>query len=205
MYLKKLETKWNWVLICLLLALMSGCSQDAVKQQAESKKPAKPKVVLAAADKQSYKKALKLIQAKQYKKAGARLDQLLAKYPEAAGPIANKGIIFTRQQKYDKAEAYFLKALKINDKLVQVRNHLAVLYRIQGKFKQARDMLDAAIATDPYYANAYYNLGILYELYLQVPEKALENYQLYLDLKENGDKQVSQWVSLLQRQLKASK
>jgi len=89
--------------------------------------------------------------------------------------------------------------------LVQVRNHLAVIYRKKGKFSKAKDMLDAAIATDPYYANAYYNLGILYELYLQVPEKALENYQLYLDLKKQGDKRVAQWVSLLQRQLKAAK
>jgi len=189
--------------VCLLLVIVAGCSQDVVKQQ--TIKPTKPQVVLAEKDKQAYQKALSHIKSRRYKKAGSILDALLKKYPDAAGVLANKGIVFVKQKKLDKAEEYFLKSLKVNDQLVQVRNHLAVLYRLKGKFKQARDMLDAAIATNPYYANAYYNLGILYELYLQVPEKALENYQLYLDLKKGGDKQVSQWVSLLQRQLKAGK
>ena len=189
--------------VWLLLVVVAGCSQDVVKQQ--TIKPTKPQVVLAEKDKQAYQKALSHIKSRRYKKAGSILDALLKKYPDAAGVLANKGIVFVKQKKLDKAEEYFLKSLKVNDQLVQVRNHLAVLYRLKGKFKQARDMLDAAIATNPYYANAYYNLGILYELYLQVPEKALENYQLYLDLKKGGDKQVSQWVSLLQRQLKAGK
>ena len=80
-----------------------------------------------------------------------------------------------------------------------------MLFRKQGRFTDARHMLEQAIVSDPYYALAYYNLGILYELYLQEPEKALENYQLYLDLMKQGDKQVEQWVSLLQRQIKAGK
>lgn len=192
-----------WGVLILLVLVVSGCSQQVVKQA--SLKPTKPQVVLAEPDKRAYKIALGHIKSRRYKKAGAILDKLIKKYPDAAGPLANKGIVFVKQKKLDEAEEYFLKALKINESLVQVRNHLAVLYRLKGKFDQARDMLDAAIAVDPYYANAYYNLGILYELYLQVPEKALENYQLYLDIIEGGDKQVSQWVSLLQRQLKAGK
>jgi len=194
--------KWNY--LWLVLILFSGCAQEVVKES-QPLKPAKPQVVLAEADKRAYSKALTAIKSKKYKKAESILNGLLKKYPDAAGPLANKGIIYVKRHKLDKATEYFLKALKINEKLVQVRNHLAVIYRQKGKFNQAKDMLDAAIATDPYYANAYYNLGILYELYLQVPEKALENYQLYLDLQKGGDKQVTQWVSLLQRQLKAAK
>ena len=198
-----MRRKWN--VIWLILLLLSGCALEDVKEPVESLKPEKPQVVLAESDKRAYNKALKDIKAKRYKKALTILNKLLKKYPDAAGPLANKGIVYVRQNKQDKAEEFFLKALDRNEKLVQVRNHLAVIYRKKGKFSEAKDMLDAAIATDPYYANAYYNLGILYELYLQVPEKALENYQLYLDLKKQGDKRVAQWVSLLQRQLKAAK
>lgn len=190
--------------IWIVLLLLTGCAQEIVRDVSPVK-PEKPQVVLSAADKQAYNKALANIKSKKYKKAEVILDSLLKKYPDAAGVLANKGIIFVKRKDLDNAETYFLKALEKNEKLVQVRNHLAVLYRKKGEFNKARDMLDAAIATDPYYANAYYNLGILYELYLQVPEKALANYQLYLDLKKGGDKQVSQWVSLLQRQLKAAK
>jgi len=195
-----MRRKWNY--IWLVLVLLSGCAQEVVREVA---KPSKPQVVLAAADKQAYKQALGYIKSKKLKQAESILNKLLKTYPDAAGPLANMGIIYVRKNKLDKASEYFVKALAVNEKLVQVRNHLAVIYRKKGKFSEAKDMLDAAIAADPYYANAYYNLGILYELYLQKPEKALENYQLYLDLKKNGDKQVTQWVSLLQRQLKARK
>lgn len=192
----------KWSVIGLVVLLMTACSQETIK---ENVKPDKPVVKLAESDQRAYNKALWDIKEKRFTKAHVILDKLILKYPEAAGPYANKGVIFAKRKMNDKAESYFLKALDKNPKLVQARNHLAVVYRIKGKFKQAKAMLDAAIATDPYYANAYYNLGILYELYLQVPEKALENYQLYLDLKKSGDKQVAQWVSILQRQIKAGK
>lgn len=192
----------KWSLIGVAVLLLSACTQEAVR---DNVKPDKPIVKLDKSDQRTFNKALWNIKEKHYTKANTILDKLIAKYPGAAGPYANKGIIYSKRKKYDKAVKYFLKALENNASLVQARNHLAVVYRVQGKFTQAKEMLEAAIATDPYYANAYYNLGILYELYLQKPEKALENYQLYLDLKKSGDKRVAQWVSLLQRQIKAGK
>lgn len=192
-------------IIYLLFLFLSSCAQESVKESTGLLKPDKPQVVLATPDKRAYKKALGYIKSKRYKKALSILNKLLKKYPGAAGVLANKGVVYVKRNKLDKAESLFLKALDRNDKLVQVRNHLAVLYRKKGRFADAKDMLEAAIATDPYYATAYYNLGILYELYLQVPEKALENYQFYLDLQKKGDKRVTRWVSLLQRQIKAKK
>ncbi len=189
-------------LVVIAVLLLSACAQELVK---EPVKQGKPVVRLAESDQRVYNKALWDIKEKRFTKAGVILDKLILKYPGAAGPYANKGVIYAKKNKLDKAEEYFLKALANNKNLVQARNHLAVVYRKKGKFTLAKDMLDAAIVTDPYYANAYYNLGILYELYLQVPEKALENYQLYLDLKKDGDKQVAQWVSLLRRQIKRGK
>jgi len=193
-----MSRKWN---LMLLIVLLSGCAQEAVR---EVVKPIKPVVKLAETDKRAYNKALWAIKEKRFSEAEVILDKLIKKYPQAAGPLANKGVIYAKKNKLKKATEFLQKALTINDRLVQVRNHLAVVYRKQGKFSDARSMLDAAIVTDPYYANAYYNLGILYELYLQDAKKALENYQFYLDLKKGGDKQVAQWVSLLQRQIKAA-
>jgi len=190
--------KWS---LMLLIVLLSGCAQEVVR---EVVKPVQPVVKLAETDKRAYNKALWAIKEKRFSKAEVILDKLIKKYPQAAGPLANKGVIYAKKNKLEKAAEYFQKALEKNDRLVQVRNHLAVAYRKQGKFSDARNMLDAAIVIDPYYANAYYNLGILYELYLQDAKKALENYQFYLDLKKGGDKQVARWVSLLQRQIKAA-
>jgi tetratricopeptide (TPR) repeat protein len=182
------------------LMILAGCSQNAVKET-DAEQSVKPQVVLAEADKKIYRQALVALKNNKLPDAEKVLDQLIKKYPEASGPLANKGILLVRQNKPDEAELMFIEALKYNPKLVQAMNHLAVLYRKKGKFTEARELFDAAIATDPYYNVAYYNLGILYEIYLQNPEKALENYRLYLDLKKGEDKEVSQWVSLLQRQI----
>ncbi|MDH5425306.1 MAG: tetratricopeptide repeat protein [Gammaproteobacteria bacterium] len=191
--------EWSAVLILLLL---TACAQQPHK---EAEDAAKPVIKLSEDDSIKYNKALSDIKRKRYKQADAVLDKLIASYPDAAGPLANKAVIFSNKMELVKAEQYFLKALEKNDKLAQVRNNLAVVYRKKGEFGRAKEMLEAAIVSNPYYANAYYNLAILYELYLQQPEKALENYQLYLDLTKAGDKQVTKWISMLQRQIKAGR
>lgn len=195
------NSRINNYLLLFLLIFLAGCAQEEVREDKSDIE--KPRVVLPAADKKKFDLSLKHIRAKRYKKAEKILRALADKYPDAGGPWANLGIIEVNRKNDKKAESYFLEALKRSPRLVQARNHLAVLYRKQGKFDEARQMLEAAIAADPYYQNAYYNLGILYEIYLQLPQKALENYKLYLDLKEDGDKQVEQWVGLLKRELKA--
>lgn len=198
-------SKRNLVIsLAACIFFMSGCSQNAVKPAAEVTAE-KPLVVLAAADKKIYTSALNALKAGKLDTAEKSLDSLIKKYPQASGPLANKGILLVKKDQLKQAEAMFKTALEHNPKLVPAMNHLAVLYRKQGRFNEAREMFDTAIATDPYYNLAYYNLGILYELYLQNPEKALENYRLYLDLKKGEDKEVAQWVSLLQRQIGQAK
>ncbi|MDH5392660.1 MAG: tetratricopeptide repeat protein [Gammaproteobacteria bacterium] len=190
------------LILCCYLVFLTGCAQVSLNNVLNSRDQQQS---MTDSDKREYIKALEGIKKKRLKKAQVILNRLLKKYPDASGVLANKGLIYAKKAKLDKAETFLEKALQINDKLVQARNHLAVVYRKQGKFSEAGQMLQAAIVTNPYYANAYYNLGILNELYLDEPAIALENYRLYLDLKKGGDKRVSQWVSLLQRQLKSRK
>ncbi|MDH5517946.1 MAG: tetratricopeptide repeat protein [Gammaproteobacteria bacterium] len=188
--------------LILCFSLLTACVQDVVKIDDES---ADQQSSMSDSDKRVYKRALEGIKKKRLKQAQVILNKLLKKYPNASGVLANKAVIYASKNRLSKAEEFFEKSLKINDKLVQARNNLAVIYRKKGKFSEAERMLEAAIVSNPYYASAYYNLGILQELYLHKPDKALENYRLYLDLKKAGDKRVSQWVSLLQRQLKSRK
>lgn len=188
--------------IILCLFVLTGCVPEMVKVLNGT---ADQQLAMSNSDKRAYKKALEGIKKKRLKKAQVILNRLLKKYPKASGVLANKAVIYAKRKKLNKAESFFEKALNINENLFQARNHLSVIYRKKGKFSAAEKTLEAAIVTNPYYANAYYNLGILQELYLHKPAKALLNYRLYLDLKKGGDKRVSQWVSLLQRQLKARK
>ena len=62
-----------------------------------------------------------------------------------------------------------------------------------------------AITLEPGYALAYYNLAILYDLYVQRPELALENYQQYLSLEpDDGTAEVERWIADLRRRVSAT-
>ena len=54
---------------------------------------------------------------------------------------------------------------------------------------------------DPNYAIAYLNLGVLCDLYLQQPARALEAYERYLALAGAPDEKVSGWVTEIKKRL----
>ena len=59
-----------------------------------------------------------------------------------------------------------------------------------------------AIELEPGYALAYYNLAVLYDLYVQQPELALQNYQQYLALgADDSQAEVERWIADLRRRV----
>ncbi|MDP9065068.1 MAG: tetratricopeptide repeat protein, partial [Pseudomonadota bacterium] len=67
-----------------------------------------------------------------------------------------------------------------------------------GKFAEAEATYERTIAQVPNYASTYLNLGVLYDLYLAEPRKALAQFERYLQLT-GGNKQVAGWVVELQK------
>ena len=53
-------------------------------------------------------------------------------------------------------------------------NQLGIVYRKLGRFKEADEAYTRAVQIDPNYALAYLNLGVLCDLYLQDPQRALK-------------------------------
>jgi Flp pilus assembly protein TadD len=62
----------------------------------------------------------------------------------------------------DKAIQYFMKALNINDRLLEVHDLLGIAYDRQRKFSQAIDHYKTAIFIKPDAAVVYNNLGVSY-------------------------------------------
>ena len=75
------------------------------------------------------------------------------------------------------------------------------MYRKLGRFKDADDAYQRAVQIDPNYALAYLNLGVLCDLYLQQPQRALEAYERYLALAATPDAKVNGWVTELKKRL----
>lgn len=74
-------------------------------------------------------------------------------------------------------------------------NQQGIAARQKGDFAKAREAYEAALATDPNYAPASLNLGVLHDLYLNHPGDALALYNRYLALTPAGDAAVTRWVA----------
>ncbi len=85
-----------------------------------------------------------------------------------------------RDSRYAEAEAAFKAALERNPDSAVASNELGIAERKLGKFAEAEAAYQRTIAIEPNYAPAYLNLGVLYDLYLAEPQKALEQFEHYL-------------------------
>ena len=91
-------------------------------------------------------------------------------------------------------------------------NRLGVMARKEGQFTKAERLYLDAIDAWPGNPASYYNLGILYDLYMGKKKKALKNYEKYAALINNpligevdkkASKEIARWIADLRRQLPA--
>jgi len=150
---------------------------------------------IAPATQRAYDDALALMRAGHAADAERGFRALAQSNPELAGPHANLGVIARNAGHLPEAVSELEKAVTLAPGLAVAWNQLGLAYRQSGEFTKARDAYDHAIAIDPNYASAVLNLGVLDDLYLAEPAKALELYTRYLALTPAGDPVVTKWVA----------
>jgi tetratricopeptide (TPR) repeat protein len=151
---------------------------------------------------QQYAQALNLMKAGRTSDAELELKQLALAYPEYAGPEVNLGLLYLRNSRDTEAEAAFKAAIQRNPDNAVANNELGITERKLGKFAEAEAAYQRTIAIEPNYAPAYLNLGVLYDLYMSEPQKALEQFEHYLTLV-GENKQVAGWVVELRKRVGA--
>lgn len=131
------------------------------------------------------------------------LEKFSADHPDLAGPLLNLGLARAKAGDEVAATDYYQRATQVCTRCGPAWNELGVLGRRQGRFADAEQAYLRAIELQPDYAAAYYNLAVLYELYLPRPELALQNYERYLELggAEAGSGDVEKWVADLRRRV----
>lgn len=139
----------------------------------------------------------------QHDKAIQYLEEIVM--AEETYPLAwtNLGLLLLNQKQQSQAENAFIQALKVNQSDAIAANHLAVIYRNKGLFSQSLALYQKAILIDQDYANAHLNLAILYDLYLQQFNLALEHYLTFKKLTKSNNETVEKWISDLQRRIKS--
>ncbi len=105
------------------------------------------------------------------------LDRAIAEYIESQGVNAdrpgshlNLGVLYTQSGKFDKAEAAYRTALRIDPSFVQAYVNLADLYRLEGRDDEGERILREALTIAPRNADVHHALGLLLVRHKRMPE-----------------------------------
>lgn len=202
------------LLLALVLTVFMGCvTHGPVKTASKAPKAEKPQVDDAQKDEQihdgftikeiaqmnvaarrDFERAVALLNEEDYGPAIALLEKIVAQQPRVTAPYINLGIAYARTDKTEEAEAQFKKALELVPGHPVAGNECGLLFRKQGRFKEARNMYEQVLTGYPNYYPAHRNLGILCDLYLNELESAMAHYQIYSQAIPK-DEQVKLWIA----------
>lgn len=198
----KIATLLSFVLVlaaCVTpIAPQPQSSTGKIEAKSETAKPIKIEPAVHPQARLAYEQAVAALKANRYADAERGFLAVTARAPDIAGPYANLGIVYYRTGRAAEAVRSLERAIELNPKAAYY-NELGMVHRAEGRFDAARRAYLAAIALDPDYAYAQLNLGILYDLYLQQPEKALPYYERYRALTPSEATTIGKWIADLKR------
>jgi len=151
-------------------------------------------VRVSSNDRTSYDAALSLLQQGRHEEGVALLEKAADAAPQLSAPRIDLGIAFHRVGDLEAAEANLLMALELNPDHPIAQNELGIVQRKTGRFTEARQSYEAALAIYPGYHYARRNLAVLCDLYLADLTCALENYEAYMATVP-GDDEASMWIA----------
>jgi tetratricopeptide (TPR) repeat protein len=96
--------------------------------------------------------------------------------------------LYTESNRLADANDHYQYILQKNPKNVGALVGLAVINRKRGRYNDALAHYKEALKNDPENRQLHYNLGLLYDYYLNQPDEARGHYQRYLAL--DGDPQL---------------
>jgi len=183
-----------------LLFVTAGC---AVQKTAQNPQENSAEVEVPAEAQRQYGEALAELEMGEFTEAAAQFESFVQRYPDYAAAYINLAIIHVQQERNDQALLMLSRALEIDNTNPVALNQLGLLKRRSGDFAAAENAWRSAIEANPDYAYAWYNLGVLYDLYLQNLPAALEHYQAYQDLNDSadGDVTVARWIADLKSRI----
>ena len=188
-------------LLIIVCAMLSGCfSSGGMRQDVATKND---EIAVPARVQHDYKSAIARMNANDDLAAASQFEEFLVSYPEYSGAYVNLAIIYERQERSDDAIAMLKRALEVNPNSVQALNRLGLISRQRGQFAEAESAWLAATLADPEYAYSWYNLGVLYDIYLQDLPSALDHYRQYQSVTDatEQDAVVGRWVADLERRI----
>lgn len=198
--------------LCLLVAGGTGCAAvHAPESPAASNKGASAANTgspLKREHQSAYQEGLSYIEQGQFENAQRVFESLVRSNPDRIELHNALGVLFRRRGMFDKAITEYTTAIALSEApsaassrrvaSSELYNNLAIAYRERGEFKKAEEAYRKAITLDPKFATAYYNLGVLYDLYLNQPSDAIRSYREYEKLA-GRNQTVDVWIADLEQ------
>lgn len=122
----------------------------------------------------------------------------------AIASLAEKALEASKKEASQEAINLYLKALELAAENPNLHYNLGVEYLKAGEYKKAAESFKKVITLNPKDADAYYNLGALYESYLQDKTRALVYYTRYLKFASQKDTagEVKEWIRQIKKELR---
>jgi TPR repeat/Tetratricopeptide repeat len=155
-----------------------------------------PTIPVTARGKADFERAVGFMRSGNNTEAELEFKQVALQFPQLSAPYVNLGILYRKAGRLEQSEDALKTAVERNDGSAVAWTELGATQRLRGEFPNAAASYEKAIADDPNFAPAYRNLGVVSDLYLGDPERALTAFERYKELT-NEEKPVSGWIAEL--------
>lgn len=191
----------------LLVASVAGCTRATLPPPAPAPAPSaaradEPRAAEARKLDHAllhFQKGATLLESGKFNEAKTVFEGLRTTYPHVSVFHNNLGVVYKRLGLLNEAIASYRQAITIHPGYSEAYYNLAIALREQGRFREAEEAYRRAIDSAPDFRDAHYNLAVLYDLYLNEPEKAIEHYETYLVSGGEGREEVTIWIAALQK------
>jgi Tfp pilus assembly protein PilF len=155
-----------------------------------------PNVPVTARGKADFERAVGFMRSGNNTEAELEFKQVALQFPQLSAPYVNLGILYRKSGRLEQSEDALKTAVERNDGSAVAWTELGATQRLRGEFPNAAASYEKAIADDPNFAPADRNLGVVSDLYLGDPERALTAFEHYKELT-GEEKPVSGWIAEL--------
>lgn len=150
---------------------------------------------------QQFSLAADLMEKELWSDAQASLEPMALENPKLSGIWLNLGITHLQQGNNAEAVKAFKNAVESNPLNIAAHNRLAYFYKESGEFAAAESQYQQALSVWDYDVETHKNLGILYDLYMNKPQLALNHYKRAQALNETEDRQLKGWIIDIERRM----
>lgn len=199
----------SWMLLLFMVLLLSACAggpkpkPEPIMENVD-KTVATADLVQAefsALERAQLKEAIENINAGKLNIAKKSLLQLQKNAPKNSLVLSNLAAIAYTENKAEEANTLATKALSIRKDNPQAYNIIGLVAVERGDVRDAEQAYIKALNINNSYANAHFNLALVYDIYYQDVKSAIRHYQAYLALSDFQDKKTLEWVQELERSL----